>query len=118
MRYALPRLAAAALIALLPVAAAAERVTSRDDFMSLVDQRELTTMGVKLIVSPDGRIDGSAFGSSVSGEWTWDKGWFCRSLAWGSRSWPSNCQLVTKEGDRLKFTSDQGSGQSATLRIR
>jgi hypothetical protein len=100
------------------MAAAAERVTSRDDFVSLVNQRKLTSMGVTLVVSPDGRIGGRAFGSNVQGEWTWGKGWFCRSLAWGSRSWPTNCQLVTKEGAKLKFTSDQGAGESATLRIR
>ncbi|MDN5568512.1 MAG: dihydrodipicolinate reductase [Paracoccus sp. (in: a-proteobacteria)] len=115
---ALPRLAAIALIALLPMAAAAERVTTRDDFVSLVDQRRLTTMGITLVVSPDGRIGGRAFGSDVSGDWVWDKGWFCRTLAWGSRSWPRNCQLVVRDGDKLRFTSDQGTGDSATLRIR
>lgn len=118
MRYPLPFLAAAALTLLFPMLAAAERITDRDDFIRLVHQRQLTTIGVALAVSPDGRIGGRAFGSDVQGEWTWDKGWFCRSLAWGSRTWPTNCQLVTKEGDKLTFTSDQGAGESATLRIR
>lgn len=118
MNSVLTRLAAATLITFLPMAAVAERVTSRDDFISLVDQRRLTSMGITLIVSPDGRIGGSAFGSAVSGEWTWEKGWFCRSLAWGSRNWPRNCQLVVRDGDKLRFTSDQGSGDSATLRIK
>ena len=121
MRPTLPRHTlrlAAILTALLSGPALAERITSRDAFLSLVDQRRLTTIGVTLVVTPDGRIGGSAFGSDVRGDWTWDSGWFCRTLAWGSRSWPRNCQLVERTGDALRFTSDKGTGDTATLRIR
>ena len=113
-----PSLLAAALLALTVAPALAERITSRDDFVQAVDQRRLTTLGVALVVTPGGRIGGSAFGSDVTGDWTWDKGWFCRTLAWGSRSWPRNCQLVERTGDALRFTSDKGTGDTATLRIR
>ncbi|MCF3973810.1 dihydrodipicolinate reductase [Paracoccus salsus] len=114
---ALAALALAAAIAL-PQAAQAERVTSRDDFLSLVEQRQLTRMGISLQVMPDGRIGGRAFGREVRGSWEWRSGWFCRTLGWGDRQWPLDCQLVERSGDRLTFTSGKGAGDKATLRLR
>lgn len=103
----------------LPLQAMAERVTTRQDFLSLVDQRRLTSTGIALSVTPDGQITGRAFGRDVTGSWSWDEGgWFCRTLGWGRLSWPLNCQLVMRDGDRLRFTSDRGTGDTATLRIR
>ena len=114
------RLALSAILAalVLPSGAWAERVTSREDFVALVQGRDLTTTGITLQVAPDGAIGGRAFGRAVSGTWQWDKGWFCRTLAWGSRDWPLNCQLVEHEGGRIVFTADKGAGDRATLTIR
>lgn len=116
----MPRLLIAVMFALaLPAQAMAERITTRTDFLLLVDQRRLTATGITLTVTPDGQITGRAFGRAVTGSWSWDEGgWFCRRLGWGRQSWPLNCQLVTRDGDRLRFTADRGTGDSATLRLR
>lgn len=111
-------LALAAGMLIPPTIAQAERVTSRDEFLGLVQNRSLTTLGVSLTVMPDGRIGGRAFGQAVRGSWDWQAGWFCRTLGWGTREWARDCQLVTRDGDRLTFTSDKGAGDSATLSIR
>ncbi|MDP5307171.1 dihydrodipicolinate reductase [Paracoccus spongiarum] len=122
----MPRLAAAALAAAitalpltaLPVAALAERVTTREAFVGLVGGRDLTSTGITLRVGDDGRISGRAFGREVRGTWTWERGWFCRTLAWGAREWPLNCQLVVRDGERVVFTADKGAGDRATLALR
>ena len=42
-------------------------IKNRDTFVSLMNGRELTRFGIKLVVTPDGKIDGRAFGRNVSG---------------------------------------------------
>lgn len=40
-------------------------------------------------------------------------------MRWGQREIPYNCQLVEAQGDRvLRFTVDQGRGDSADFRLR
>lgn len=94
------------------------RVADRANFVALVSGKSLTTLGVSLIVSPSGSISGRAFGSDVTGNWTWSNGYFCRTLKAGSRSFARNCQLVQQNGNRIRFTADKGAGDTADLRIR
>jgi hypothetical protein len=94
------------------------RVTDRGDFVTLVGGKSLTSLGVTLRVSPSGSISGRAFGSTVSGSWTWNNGYFCRTLKAGSRSFALNCQVVQKKGKLLRFIADKGAGDKADLRIR
>lgn len=100
-----------------PVLAAADRITSREGFLSAVEGKALSRLGITLIVSPGGEIGGRAFGSGVSGSWDWQAGWFCRTLAWADRQWPRNCQLVQIDGNRIIFTADKGQGDRAVLTI-
>lgn len=93
-------------------------VTAKSEFVNLIDGRELTSLGVRLSVSPAGAIKGSAFGYDVRGAWRWQGDYFCRDLAYGSTDLGPNCQLVLVKGDTLRFVSDQGQGQSADLRLR
>jgi hypothetical protein len=94
------------------------RVTDRGAFVSLVGGKSLTSLGVSLSVSPSGSISGRAFGSTVSGTWTWNDGYFCRTLKAGARVFPRNCQLVQQKTGRIRFIADKGTGDTADLRIR
>lgn len=111
-------LALALILTALPLAAMAERVTSREAFLQAVEGRSLTRFGITLAVLPSGQISGRAFGNTVSGTWDWQAGWFCRTLAWGNRTWPRNCQLVEIEDGSIVFTADKGRGDRARLSIR
>ncbi|KRS19525.1 hypothetical protein [Roseovarius indicus] len=93
-------------------------VTSRDTFISLMQNRELTRFGINLTVTPDGKIDGRAFGRDVSGAWRWQSGYFCRDLYWGSKNLGPNCQAVKVQGRTVRFISDQGAGDHADLTLR
>ncbi|MEL6517621.1 MAG: dihydrodipicolinate reductase [Pseudomonadota bacterium] len=93
-------------------------VTDRDQFVQIVSQGTLSRFGIKLNVKPDGAIDGRAFGRDVSGAWDWRDGYFCRDLFWGTREVGANCQEVMISGNTLRFTSDQGQGRFADLRLR
>ncbi|QGX99781.1 dihydrodipicolinate reductase [Roseovarius faecimaris] len=94
------------------------KVDDRNTFVSLLDGRELTRVGIKLRVTPDGQIQGRAFGYDVTGSWSWNSGYFCRDLYWGGDDLGQNCQEVKVQGDTLRFTSDRGVGDSADLRLK
>ncbi|MEQ8899072.1 MAG: dihydrodipicolinate reductase [Roseovarius sp.] len=93
-------------------------VTNRDNFVTLMQNRELTRLGINLTVTPDGRIDGRAFGRDVSGAWRWQSGYFCRDLYWGKKNLGPNCQAVKVQGQTVRFISDQGTGEHADLTLR
>ncbi|WP_375687474.1 dihydrodipicolinate reductase [Pseudooceanicola sp. LIPI14-2-Ac024] len=116
------RIAAIVLLiaAALPAAAQDQHpVTDRAEFVSLVEGRALTRLGISLNVTGDGQISGRALGRPVSGTWEWQGDYFCRVLKWGGKVIDAyNCQAVELEGAGLRFTSDKGAGDSARLAFR
>lgn len=117
-------LALTTLLATTPLPALADGfapIKDEDTFLSLVKDKELRIFlyGLTLRVLEEGTIEGSAVGSPITGTWDWQDGYFCREMAWGDDPIPYNCQLVEVEGDDLmRFTVDQGAGDSATFRLR
>ena len=99
-------------------AAEFERVTKKSEFVQLVDGRTLSRPLIKLAVNADGKIDGTGMAKRVSGGWDWHQGYFCRELYWGDEALGYNCQEVTYDGERLRFTSDRGAGDYADFRLR
>ena len=93
-------------------------ITNRSDFENLVIEKKLKRFLISLSVTNDGKINGSAAGRNVSGDWDWIDGFFCRTLLWGKRELKYNCQQVNFDGKRLRFTSDRGKGQSASFALR
>lgn len=115
------RFAAALLVAFAVAPASADafqKVDEKDRFVQIVEDRELTRMGIGLDVTSDGKIIGRAFGRDVRGNWTWQDGYFCRDLYWGKRDLGYNCQEVKVNGATIRFTSDKGTGQFADLTLR
>ncbi len=96
-------------------------VRDQETFVNLVEGKELRNFfyGVRINVLEEGRIEGSAVGWDIVGSWTWQDGYFCRELFWGGDPIPYNCQLVEARGnDRIRFTVDQGAGDSASFRLQ
>lgn len=101
-----------------PVAADFEQVTERGAFVRLVQGKVLSRPLIKLTVTETGGIDGTGASYPVTGAWTWRNGYFCRDLFWGGDDLGYNCQMVLAQGNRIRFVSDKGSGQSADFRLR
>jgi hypothetical protein len=118
------RVLLSALFAMVAAPAVADGYTPIKDeetFVQLVQGKELRNLlyGVRLNVLEEGRIQGSAIGWDIVGTWTWQDGYFCREMSWGGDPIPYNCQLVEADGnDRLRFTVDQGAGDSASFRLQ
>ena len=114
-------LAFAFLVATPAFAAAYERVTEQAAFLNIIGTKSLSNRlyGVTLQVTPNGQIAGNALGWDITGNWTWENGFFCRDMTWGGDSVGYNCQLVeVRNGNELRFTSDQGAGDNASFKLR
>lgn len=119
MRYVLATLAALALPLATPAAAEFSKVQSASEFRSIVSGKTLTRPLVRLTVDPDGGISGKGAAWDVSGSWTWQNGYFCRSLTWGGDDLGYNCQEVqSSAAGKIRFTSDEGKGDSADFSLR
>ena len=103
------------------MALAYERVSDQQSFVALISGKTLSNRlyGVSLNVSANGSIAGRAWGADITGNWSWDNGFFCRDMTWGNNLVGYNCQLVEVRGDNeLRFTSDQGTGENASFKLR
>lgn len=94
------------------------KVEDQSDFVELITGKTLTRPLIKLTVSPDGRIEGIGLRWDVEGTWSWQNGYFCRDLFWGGDALGYNCQEVHANDESIQFTSDRGTGDSATFRLR
>ncbi len=95
-------------------------IKDEDTFVSLVQGKQLRNFlyGIRLNVFEEGTITGSAIGWDIEGTWSWQDGYFCREMSWGGDPIAYNCQLVEARGDdRIRFTVDQGAGDSASFRL-
>lgn len=114
------RAALSLAVATAPMIAQAElaQITDRNDFVELVQGKKLTRPLVELQVSPDGDISGVGVRWDITGNWSWQNRYFCRDLNWGGDDLGYNCQEVRYDGRKIRFTSDQGAGDSADFRLR
>ncbi|MEW9919880.1 dihydrodipicolinate reductase [Marimonas sp. MJW-29] len=118
MKAIIPSVIAAVIGLATPAFADFQQITSRDDFLRLVGGKTLTRPLVKLQVLPDGRIAGTGASWEVTGQWSWENGYLCRSLKWGGDDLGYNCQEVKTDGARVRITSDKGKGDSADFLLR
>jgi len=100
-------------------AMAFDKVETRAQLMDLIGDKTIGIWlyGLKLNVRDSGKITGRAVGGKITGDWTWEDGYFCRTMYWGDREIPYNCQLVEIDGNKIRFTVDKGAGDDATFRI-
>jgi hypothetical protein len=111
------------LVAFCAQPAIAQSFTALSDetaFLERVNGKTLSNRfyGVDISVHADGTLSGTGLAWGVSGTWDWQDGYFCRAMTWGGDPIPYNCQLVEIAGERVRFTSDFGAGDSATFKLR
>ncbi|QBF33749.1 dihydrodipicolinate reductase [Thalassococcus sp. S3] len=109
---------AAALFLAVPAKADFAKVANAEDFKKIVSGKTLTRPFVRLQVAPGGAISGTGARWEVTGQWSWQGGYFCRDLYWGGSDLGYNCQEVRVNGQRIRFTSDRGQGDFADFRLR
>ncbi len=111
-------LVACGLFCASPAMAEFNRITDEQTFKQIIAGKSLTRPLIRLQVAPDGSISGKGGTKPVSGQWQWRNGFFCRDLNWGARELGYNCQEVRTDGRKIRFTSDQGTGDFADFNLR
>jgi hypothetical protein len=95
-------------------------ITDKVMFLASMNGKNLSNRlyGVNLAVASSGQIVGTGAGWDITGTWAWENGFFCREMSWGGDPVAYNCQLVEFNCLDMRFTSDQGLGDSASFRLR
>ena len=118
MQRILPVLAALTFGFATPALAELSKVESVTQFQQLIGGKTLTRPLVRMTVGTNGAIAGTGGAWPISGSWTWKNGYFCRSLEWGGDDLGYNCMEVKASGGKIRFTADQGRGDSADFSLR
>ena len=66
----------------------------------------------------DGSMTGNINGKPLSGEWTWEKGLFCREGNYGTQKVEPDCQKLEIAGDKLRVTQQNGNGPIVVLDLK
>ena len=93
------------------------KIETFEQFLTYVEGKRLKRPLIDLEVTPDGQIRGRGARWEVEGTWNWQNGYFCRDLYWGGDPLGYNCQEVRASGNRIRFTSDRGAGDTAVFRL-
>ena len=118
MKLFIPTICAAMIGIAAPAFAEFSQVTSRSEFVSLVNGKTLTRPLVKIRLASNGTISGTGASWEVTGKWQWKGNYLCRSLEWGGDDLGYNCQEIKVNGNKMRITSDKGTGDSADFRLR
>ena len=113
----LPALFLGGLVAV-PAQAEYAKIDKLSELNEVVQGKTLTRPLIRLEVTPAGAIKGRGAAWDVTGSWSWRDGYFCRDLNWGGDDLGYNCQEVRVSGEKIRFTSDKGSGDSAEFRLK
>lgn len=84
---------------------AEKQITTEKEFRAKVVGKKLITERGAIKIHKDGNMTGTLGNREVSGEWTWEEGYWCRSIALDDRQFPDDCQMVTILGDEIDLLS-------------
>jgi len=107
-----------------PRAEAQTSVTDQRSFLEIVNGRTLVltrpfiARPIALQVQRNGNLTGEARGYELTGFWRWEGERFCRQMDWGGFNVAYSCQVVTQNGNTLKFVSDTGLFRTAYFELR
>ena len=97
-----------------------ERITTEQEFGEKVVGKRLTNKAGYSIVQEDGTMTG-AFGKGgkdkLTGPWTWENQYFCRTAKIGTKDFGHDCLVVEVSGDVVTFIRKKGKGKSTAWKI-
>ncbi len=106
-------LALAASFSFQPVSFADEktRIATEQEFREIgVEKKLVYKFGEYVIVHDDGTLSGYFSGKPLSGNWSWEDGYYCRTVSLGGKDLGHDCQIVELSGNRLNFIRKKGKG--------
>lgn len=103
-----------------PALADFKRITSEEQLRAeLVGKKMYDDNGNWFRWNANGSMSGKLKdGQKFSGAWNWQKGFACRVAKVGNRDLGQDCQVIERDGNKVRFTRKQGKGESGMLTLR
>ena len=96
------------------------RITTEQEFMEKVVGKRLTNKSGYSMIQDDGTMTG-AFGKGdkdkLTGPWTWEDQYFCRTAKVGTKDFGHDCLTVEVSGDVVTFKRKKGKGKKTVWKI-
>ena len=92
-------------------------IETEQEFRDVVVERRLSSKHGYSMVHEDGTLSGEFGGKEMTGTWSWDGKYFCRTAKLGKKKFPLNCQTVTVSGDKVTFRRNKGLGKKSKYRL-
>lgn len=92
-------------------------IETEQEFRDVIVERRLSNKHGYSMVHEDGTLTGKFGDRDMTGTWSWEDKYFCRTAKLGSKKFPLNCQAVTVSGDKVTFRRNKGLGKRSKYRL-
>ena len=106
-------LALTAWLSVQSVSAADATIATEQEFREVAVGKKLVSKHGHVIVHDDGTLTGTFGNKELTGTWSWEDEFYCRSAKLGKKDIGDDCQVVEVSGDRLIFVRKKGKGKKS-----
>ena len=90
------------------VADSSVRITTDQEFRDQVIGMKLVNKGGHVIVHDDGTLSGEFKKKKITGTWSWEDQYYCRTGKLGGKDFGHDCQVVEVSGGTMTFKGKRG----------
>ena len=94
------------------------RITSEQEFRDQIAGKKLVNKNGYAIVHEDGTLSGEFKNKRLTGTWSWEDQYYCRTVKLGEKDLGHDCQVIEVSGDTMTFKGKKGKRKKgATYQI-
>ena len=93
------------------------RLTTENEFRAAVAGMTIVWEHGSATIHEDGTVTGTVAGQELTGTWSWQGEFYCRSIKISNITVPDDCQVLILSGDELIVIGDRGMGDSNVFQL-
>lgn len=93
------------------------RITTEQEFRDQAIGKKLVIKGGHVIVHDDGTLSGEFKKKRITGTWSWEDQYYCRTGKLGGKDFGHDCQVVEVSKGAMIFKGNKGKKKGASYRI-
>ena len=94
------------------------RITTEQEYREVVVGKKTSNKHGWAVAHEDGSMSGDFGGRKLTGPWTWEGEYLCRSGKLGKKELPRDCLVVIVSGDKLTVIGKKGKGKKRKYKIQ
>ena len=95
-----------------------ERITTEQEFRDVLVGKRTSNQHGYSVLHEDGSMTGEFGGRELTGTWTWEGEYLCRSGKLGKQKIRPDCRVVIVSGDKLTVIGKKGKGKKRKYKIQ